>query len=140
MYIYRTYFNLDADVLDIDEAQKYLSEANMVQYLKGDSRILEDVQNNIESIDWILRTTNSGYIELKSKRLLNDKELESISDWVLGQCSDGIGEGFEQQSFANYNANQYNNDFYDEDEDEECYVMASFDWRTNKYLFELVSN
>ena len=140
MYIYRTYFNLDADVLDIDEAQKYLSEDDMVQYLKNDSRISKDVQNNVESIDWILRTTNSGYIELKSKRLLNDKELESISDWVLGQCSDGIGEAFEQQSFANYNANQYNNDFYDEDEDEECYVMASFDWQTNNYLFELVSN
>lgn len=138
MYIYRTYFNLDADVLDIDEAQKYLSEANMVQYLKGDSRISEDVQNNIESIDWILRTTNSGYIELKSKRLLNNKELESISDWVLGQCSDGIGEGFEQQSFACYEDASL--DDYDEaDWDNEC-IMASFDWKSNNYIFEFVRN
>lgn len=138
MYIYRTYFNLTACVNDFDEAAKYLIEDNMVQYLKGSSRISEDLQQSIVSIDWILKELDSGYIELKSNKALSAKELEIISEWVSGQCSDGLGEGFEQQSFACYEDEGLEG--YDEaDWDNEC-IMASFDWKSNKYIFEFVSN
>lgn len=137
MYIYRTYFNLTEPVIDFQEAYKYLREDDMVQYIKGTRNISEDVQKSIISIDWILTDVDSGHIELKTSRELSTKELESISEWVRGQCSDGLGEGFEQQYFANYEPNAY----FDTDEDEfeeDNWVMASFDWRTNKYIFEFI--
>ena len=33
-------------------------------------------------------------------RELTEQELEKLSDWISGQNSDGLGEGFEQQDFA----------------------------------------
>ena len=142
MFTYRTYFKLTASVNDFEEARNYLSEDDMTQYLKEDYRCPSSLQGVVISIDWILRDEQSGYIELKTNRELDDKELEWISDWVSGQNSDGLGEGFEQQDFACYNANDYNSyysDYEDEDSDDD-YVMASFDWQTNDYKFELISS
>lgn len=140
MYIYRTYFNLTADVKDFDAARDFLKDDDMKQYMKGDKRVPDNVYETIESIDWILKDVDSGIIELKTTRELTQKELENISDWVCGQCSDGLGESFEQQSFANYEDDEYNYD--DEDgeyyDDNDNYIMASFDWKTNNYIFELV--
>lgn len=136
MYIYRTYFKLTACVNDFDEAAKYLKEDNMVQYIKGDITVPEDVQTSIISIDWILKELDSGYIELKTNKALSAKELESISEWVSGQCSDGLGEGFEQQDFANYQDEGLSG--YDESDWDDEWIMASFDWQTNKYIFEFI--
>lgn len=136
MYIYRTYFKLTACVNDFDEAYKYLKEDNMVQYIKGDITVPEDVQTSIISIDWILKELDSGYIELKTNKALSAKELESISEWVSGQCSDGLGEGFEQQSFACYCDEGLSG--YDESDWDDEQIMASFDWQTNKYIFEFI--
>ena len=58
----------------------------------------------------------------------------------ISQNSDGLGEGFEQQSFASYEIEDDYNCGYDEDEYiEPEYVMASFDWETNDYEFTLVT-
>lgn len=132
MYIYRTYFKLEAPVSDISEAQDYLSEDDMTRYLKGNYPELDDY---IISIKWVLRDEDSGYIELETNRAFTDDELSKISEWVSGQNSDGLGEGFEQQDFACYRDENYadEDDYYEDD-----YVMASFDWRTNEYKFELV--
>lgn len=130
MYIYRTYFKLNAPVLDIEEAQDYLSEDDMVDYLDEDD-IGSSVLEAIEDIYWVLKDEQSGYIELKTNRKLSDKELKPISEWVSGQNSDGLGEGFEQQDFANYPLDE--DDEYDDE-----WVMASFDWQTNDYIFEFI--
>ena len=130
MYIYRTYFKLDAPVLDKEEAQDYLSEDEMVSYLDKDD-IGSSVIEAIEDIYWVLKDEQSGYIELKTNRKLSDKELKPISEWVSGQNSDGLGEGFEQQDFANYPLDE--DDEYDDE-----WVMASFDWQTNDYIFEFI--
>lgn len=137
--IYRTYFKLDYPVLDINDAQEYLSEDDMIKYLKNDNRISKSTRNNVTNIAWILQDEQSGYIELETTVELSDLELMSISNWVSGQNSDGLGEGFEQQGFANYQIDDGwgNGDEYDADSD--IWVMASFDWRTNDYKFELVS-
>ena len=142
MYIYRTYFKLVAPVIALEDARSYLSEDNMSVYLKEDSRLPKTLNGVIISIDWILRDEQSGYIELKTNKELNAKELEFISNWVSGQNSDGLGEGFEQQDFACYNAASYDGYGYDEDYeiDDEDWIMASFDWQTNKYKFELISS
>ena len=140
MYTYRTYFKLVAPVLDLDDARSYLSEDDMSVYLKEDSRLPKTLNGVIISIDWILRDEQSGYIELKTTKELDTKELEFISHWVKGQNSDGLGEGFEQQSFACYNTAEYDGFDYDNEDYDEDWAMASFDWQTNEYKFELVSS
>lgn len=139
-FYYTTKFNLIKDIQDLHAfyaAQEYLTEDDMLQYF--DSPFKEDIL----SIVWDLKTINSGIIELVTKRELTESELKVVSDWVSGQNSDGLGEGFEQQWFAEiYDDVEYTD--YDEETgesysyNEKEYVgSASFDWKTNKYLFEL---
>ena len=120
---YITVFELKNPVIDFDEAANYLVEDNMLQYF--DHPLAKD----IESIVWKLETEDSGIIELITKRKFDEDELLEVSDYVSGQNSDGLGEGFEQQDFAYYPIDE-------DDEDCDEYVMASFDWATNNYIFE----
>lgn len=138
MFTYRTYFNLTNAVNDFEEARKYLTEDNMTAYLKGDSRIPEDVRSAVDNIVWILKDIASGYIELTANRSLSTQELESISKFVSGQNSDGLGEGFEQQDFAFYEDEGLVG--YEGEEWDNEMITASFDWQTNNYLFEKVSD
>lgn len=136
MFEYSTTFTLTGDVNDLEEAREYLTEDDMTVYLKESVEFADA----IEKIEWVLVSTNHGRIELASNRELTDAELKEVSDWVSGQNSDGLGEGFEQQSFA---WNEYvEEDDYFEDEDY-GYAdygdgeMVSFDWQTNGYAFSL---
>lgn len=143
-FYYTTKFNLIEDIQDMHAfyaAQEYLTEDDMLQYF--DSSFKEDIL----SIVWDLKTVNSGIIELVTKRKLTEAELNEVSSWVSGQNSDGLGEGFEQQWFAEiYEDVEHENEYYDEELDkyitetttEREYIgCASFDWRTNEYKFEL---
>ena len=139
MYTYRTYFKLTAPVIDYEEARGYLSEDTMVNYLKNEPFVLNGPLNGqLISIDWILRDTESGYIELQTNRELTNDELDHISSWIRGQHSDGLGEGFTQQSFACYPAEDYEDEYLDEDDYD--YTIADFDWQTNDYKFDLISS
>lgn len=124
--IYRTDFRLTEDVLNEDEARAYLLSDNMTRYLISDVKdpLLRD---NIIGIKWILLTPRIGYVELTTEGLLSEENLEFISKWIKGQCSDGLGEGFRDQDFAAYNVNPY-------DEDSEI-IQVDFDWRTNDFKF-----
>lgn len=142
MYIYRTYFKLTAYVLDLDEANKFLQKDDMTMYLKHDSRISKNLQESIHKIEWHLIDEESGNIELISNKELSSDELNIISDWVIGQCSDGLGESFEQQDFACYEVDENGNVLdrrrawdYDSETEE---VMASFDYKKNNYTFEFI--
>lgn len=140
MYTYQTKFYLLADVLDLNDARAYLEEDNMLNYFDN-----EQIKRKLRSIEWHLIDEGSGYIEVIANTELSDNELEEISAYISGQNSDGLGEGFEQQDFANYdNAlfDEYGNENYElmlEDDYEEDWVMASFDWQNNDYKLELVS-
>ena len=138
MYVYRTYFKLTASVTDIEAANSYLNEDDMTQYLKHDTRIPEEVRNAIEKIEWRLKDENSGIIELSTTKALSATELKTVSKWVYGQNSDGLGEGFEQQSFASYTDEGL--DGYDDSDWDDEYIMASFDWKINEYIFEFIRN
>lgn len=138
MYVYRTYFTLVACVNDLSAAQEYLTEDDMTVYLKDDNRIPEDVRNAVEKIEWHLTDECSGNIELQTNRALSADELKPISEFVSGQNSDGLGEGFEQQEFANYEDEGLEG--YDESDWDNEWIMASFDWKTNEYIFEFVRN
>ena len=140
---YRTPFRLVDCVTDLDAAQEYLTEDDMTEYLKED---LDDsctyfklpmahLRDKIEHIEWHLTSENEGYIELITSEEIPQSELDQISEWVSGQCSDGLGEGFEQQDFANYENPDWCGNRYDEGDCEDMWVMASFDWQTNEYKF-----
>lgn len=138
-FAYETEFNLAAPVNDINAAQTYLLEDDMTNYLtqsiKREARRdkVDDFSDAIIDIKWLLYDEQSGVIRLQSSRLLNQNELDFVSDWISGQNSDGLGEGFEQQDFAWM--------LYDNDDDDEYYSdgeMASFDWKTNNYKLHLV--
>lgn len=135
--LYRTYFNLVAEVKDFEAARQYLIEDDMTDYLITDERGAS-CKDKIKSIKWILRDESHGYIDLETTSELTSTELANISDWVSGQNSDGLGEGFEQQDFACYIDEGLTG--YDDEEWDDETIMASFDWETNPYTFELVSN
>lgn len=135
--IYRTYFKLTESVNDFNAARDFLTEDDMTVYLKDDIRC--KCPDKIISIKWYLTDENSGHIDLETNAELTNEELDQISDWICGQNSDGLGESFEQQPFANYEDKglEYGDD--DEDDWDNVWVMASFDWQTNNYKLELVS-
>lgn len=122
--IYRTKFNLKICVNDLDAARSYLTEDDMTVYLKEE---FPEIADDFISIEWKLEDEISGNIILKTNRELNEKELEDISEWISGQNSDGLGEGFEQQDFAII-----------DDEDSDYCECAEFDWRTNNYELERI--
>ena len=141
MYKYQTTFYLLADVLDLDEAQAYLEEDNMLDYFDN-----EEIKRKLQSMTWHLVDCGSGYIEVIANEELSENELEEISEYIKGQNADGIGEGFEQQDFASYDAALLNDRgeiddslLYDDDYEED-WVMASFDWNSNYYVLELVES
>lgn len=140
---YVTYFGLMAEVNDFDAAYRYLTEDDMTKYLKSnieyDGSSVGLSPDSIEKIEWILEDPTGGVITLETTEDLTQPQLDYISEWIRGQNSDGLGEGFEQQPFA------INEDYdYGYDEDDEYYEddyteMASFDWQTNNYSLRKVS-
>lgn len=134
-YYYMTQFLLTYPVNDFDSAVEYLSEDDMTEFLKEHLigyNNLPYLAKKVAHIAWQLLFNDCGRIVLVTYEKLSEDELAHISKWVSGQNSDGLGEGFEQQSFA---------EIYDEDnlEDEDCEpwpcAYASFDWRDNDYIF-----
>ena len=157
--IYRTNFRLSAPVNDIKEARNYLQEDDMTNCLIDEINAAQDEENSyrikgfigldsslILSLKWELTDEKHGYVELETKKPLTEKQLEGVSDFVSGQNSDGLGEGFEQQEFAEcFDETGYYAAMMMYEEDGECYpdecayrTSASFDWRTNKYIFSEV--
>ena len=139
-YIYQTDFYLMAEVNDYEDAKAYLEEENML-YFFYDSTF----DSKLDSIYWKLDNEYSGRVIVTANQELNDLELKKLSDFILAQNADGLGEGFEQQDFANYDAaliDDYGNENSElawADDYEEDWVMASFDWKHNEYPLTLVS-
>lgn len=138
---YLTEFWLTNPVIDLEAAQAYLLDDDMEKYAKDDYDIPKSGRDKIEKITWNLTSEQHGYISVKTNDYLTEDESAAISEWISGQCSDGLGEGFEQQEFANYmEGDEYNPYFVEEEAvefEEHDYVMASFDWMSNKYELEL---
>ena len=136
---YLAEFWLTHPVNDLEAAQNYLLEDDMEKYAKDDYRIPISGRDKIKTITWNLTSEQHGFICVKTNEYLTNKESEAISEWISGQCSDGLVEGFEGQDFANYLDNdEYTYDpYYIDNEEHECnednWIIASFDWETNNY-------
>lgn len=109
-YLYRTYFDLSDNIPDEHwmKARKYLDEDNMANYLP------DELSEKIILIQYDLITNNRGFINIISNALLTQEELIALKNELDGQNSDGLGEGFEQQEFAELRNS--------EDEDDYTYI------------------
>lgn len=136
---YTTNFRLVAPVNNFTEAYNYLTEYDMTVYAKEDEECSK-FADALKCIRWELKDEMKGYIEVITNREMTEEELDSISSWISGQCSDGLGEGFEQQPFASYSESEFFGYFDDTDDEyyDDDWVMASFDWNTNNYKLKKV--
>lgn len=117
---YTTAGSLTNPVNDLAAARAYLVQEDMSQYAPDGLPI--------HSICWDLTNDSSWKVTVVTERELTADESATLSDWILGQNSDGLGEGFEQQPFAEE----------DDEDDEYCVIMSSFDWQANECLLTLV--
>ena len=101
---YEQEFHLNAPVNDMDAAQEYLSEDDMSQYLP------DELKEAVKTVEWKLDDDESGKIEIHTTRELTPDEQSKLNDWIEGQNSDGLGEGFEQQEFAENYYDPYSGD------------------------------
>lgn len=138
MKTYEAKFNLEYPVIDINKAREYLTSDNMTTFLLEEDFIRNSgYANDILHIEWDLQDEQSGVIRLNTKNELSQSLLSKISNWIQGQNSDGLGEGFEQQDFADY-IHDEDLDIEDDEYVESDYVTASFDWASNDYPLKLV--
>ncbi len=107
---------------------------NMAEYFHGHN----GVSSKLISADWDFTTQNGclyGKITCNLTDSLNENEEKALKDWIIGQNSDGLGEGFEQQEIfvdGDYrNIKMYvslwhsGDDYFVDNEDE-------FDYRLNQ--------
>lgn len=71
-------------------------ENDMAAYYNEDDGIKEKLTSAVWSVE-LHGGRLFGRIDCSLKEALTAEETEALRDWVTGQCSDGIGEGFEQQ-------------------------------------------
>ena len=132
MFNYVANFNLTDEINEelFDDAVSYLIEDDMAQYVP------ENLKAKIVSVEWVLEELDKGKIVIWANELLSEEEENELSDWIAGQCSDGLGEGFEQQPFAEIGGSDY--DYYDEDDEyyEDEFYMVSFS-RADKHKLVL---
>ena len=115
---YITDFSLSFPVNNVDAADEYLQDDVMLDYF--DEGPLKD---KLISIEWYMKNDYQGNVIVTSKEELTRDELDEISRFISGQNSDGLGEGFSQQDFAEV-------DIYGEPQ------QSTFDWETNEYHLE----
>ena len=71
-------------------------ENDMASYYNEDDGVSEKLTSAVWSVE--LRGDRLfGRIDCSLKEALTAEETEALRDWLTGQCSDGLGEGFEQQ-------------------------------------------
>lgn len=136
MELYKANFNLNIQVSDncFEEARNYLLEDNMTKYLLETLNLtpivntpkLSNLKDKVIEIRWELNKEDKGNIMLTTKEPLCKEELTYLSNWVSGQNSDGLGEGFGQQPFFLISEG-------------ENHPVGVFDWETNKYNWKKVS-
>ena len=126
---YVVYFSLTNPVLDVQVANDYLQEDDMLWYLKNEYK--DKVEDKITSIVFSLSDEQEGKVVVTCNEELTSQEQNEVLDYIEGQLYDGLGEGFEQQDFANYDAGLLDDyghycpsKAYDEDYEED-YIMCS---------------
>lgn len=88
-------FNLDDKIVNkiFHLTSDSFNTGNLQQYYNKDKDfdIISMTMNNFNKIESVF------YVDVTVDKKLNDKQIEDIRKYIDGQCSDGWGEGFEQQ-------------------------------------------
>lgn len=71
-------------------------ENDMATYYNKDDGVKEKLTSAVWSVE-LYSGRLFGQIDCSLKEALTAEETEALRDWLTGQCSDGLGEGFEQQ-------------------------------------------
>ena len=71
-------------------------ENDMAAYYNKDDGLSEKLTSAVWSVE-LHGDKLFGRIDCSLKEALTAEETEALRDWLTGQCSDGLGEGFEQQ-------------------------------------------
>ena len=81
-----------------DALKEYLAndENGMASYYNEDDGVSEKLTSAVWSVE-MHGGRLFGRIDCSLKEALTAEETEILRDWLIGQCSDGMGEGFEQQ-------------------------------------------
>ena len=89
-----------ADSVDeiADALNRYTAndENDMATYYNKDDGVSEKLTSAVWSVE-LHGSRLFGRIDCSLKEALTAEETEALRDWLTGQCSDGLGEGFEQQ-------------------------------------------
>ena len=89
-----------ADSVDeiADALNRYTAndENDMATYYNKDDGVSEKLTSAVWSVE-LHGDRLFGRIDCSLKEALTAEETEALRDWLTGQCSDGLGEGFEQQ-------------------------------------------
>lgn len=109
------------------ELQKHtsLDDINMVEYYDENS----SVKDKLVSMDWEIREINDtpyGYVDVVLNAPLNDSEVDELKDWISGQNSDGLGEGFEQRRIETDDGGLFVS-FWDSEKDYFIYTQEEMD-------------
>ena len=81
-----------------DALKKYTAndENDMATYYNKDDGVNQKLTSAVWSVE--MRSDRLfGRIDCSLKEALTAEETEALRDWIIGQCSDGLCEGFEQQ-------------------------------------------
>ena len=71
-------------------------ENDMAAYYNKDDGVNQKLTSAVWSVE-LYGDRLFGRIDCSLKEALTAEETEALRDWIIGQCSDGIGEVFEQQ-------------------------------------------
>lgn len=100
---YEDYYEIDNMFLleykdDIQEAVEcYQSIDDMAQFFKRSDSVKEKLASIVWSVDEVDGKLY-GRVNVRLKEPLTEEETEILKEWINGQNSDGLGEGFEQRA------------------------------------------
>ena len=82
----------------VDALNRYTAndENDMATYYNKDDGVNEKLTSAVWSVE-LYGSRLFGRIDCGLKETLTAEETEALRDWLTGQCSDSLGEGFEQQ-------------------------------------------
>lgn len=92
--------NMGAIQTAIQKEQAYLIDTMAMHFWTRDPALTESIQEKLLTCVWDVEAVNDrlyGKVDVVSTEQFAPLEEQAMKDWILGQNSDGLGEGFEQR-------------------------------------------
>lgn len=92
--------NMDAIQTAVQREQDYLIDTMAMHFWTRDPVLTESIQEKLLTCVWDVEVVNDrlyGKVDVVSTEQFAPLEEQAMKDWILGQNSDGLGEGFEQR-------------------------------------------